>query len=468
MKKFKPTANDQMFLLPPSVEDFVPVGHLARVVNEVVETIDVRAIAAKYSHLGQKSYHPHLLLKLLFYGYSIGMRSGRKIAAACQSDTAFMYLAAMYRPDFRTINDFRKDNLDFIQTAFVQIVQLCKGLGMCKAGTLIIDSTKLKANASADRTRNRQQYEEWLERINADITNMLEEADDTDKSEDQKYGDKRGDELPAALCSKQKLKEKIKEALQQINSDKERINLTDTEAKFIKNKGRIDLNYNCQMGISEDGIIVSAYTCNCPSDRTETIKVVDNAELNVREQYTKILADSGYASYDSFEELNNRGKIVYIPDQQMNAETEKEQNPYHRNHFIYDEQKNCFICPENKELPFYSNTIHRRTKQQSIVYKCKECPACDKQTLCTKGKYREIHIEKREHLREQIRKLLNTATGKQTYLRRMRIESIFGNIKHNLNYVHLYLKGIAKTTAEWQLICIGHNLKKIHRYKIAK
>src|SRR4030095_12556319 len=110
MEKFKPVNNDQLYLLPPSVEDFIPTGHLARVINEIVETIDVTEIEAKYSHLGQKSYHPHLLLKLLFYGYSIGIRSGRKIAAACESDTAFMYLSSMYKPDFRTINDFRKDN----------------------------------------------------------------------------------------------------------------------------------------------------------------------------------------------------------------------------------------------------------------------------------------------------------------------------------------------------------------------
>jgi hypothetical protein len=180
-----------------------------------------------------------------------------------------------------------------------------------------------------------------------------------------------------------------------------------------------------------------------------------------------VLADSGFASFDNFEELNNRNKTIYIPDQQMNTETEKEQNPYHRNHFVYNEEKDCFICPENRELPFYGNSTHKRTKQQSKVYICKDCPACEKQMLCTKGKYRQIHVEKREFLRQQIRERLNSVEGKLKYLKRLRIESVFGNIKHNLNYVHLYLKGIKKTTAEWQLICIGHNLKKIHRFKMA-
>jgi transposase len=467
MEKFKPINNDQLFLLPPSVEDFVSENHLARVIKEVVETIDVSAIESGYSHLGQKSYHPHLLLKLLFYGYSIGIRSGRKIAAACECDTAFMYLANMYRPDFRTINDFRKDNIEFVQTAFVHIVQLCKGLGMCKAGLLIIDSTKLKANASADKSKTREQYVQWLERIEADVKGMLQEAEQTDSNEDKQYDNNRGDELPDELRSKQKLKDKIQQALQSIKKDKERINLTDNEAKFMKGNGTIDIHYSCQTAVTEDGIIVSAYTTNQCSDRTQTIQVAAKAESISSQTYTDILADSGYASYDNYEEFERQNKNTYIPDQQMNMETEKAQNPYHRNNFTYNEEKDFFICPENKILPFYSTGVHKRFKMRVNVYKCKDCPGCEKQSLCTKGKYRQLCVEQREWMRKKIRERLNSIEGKIKYLKRMRIESVFGNIKHNLNYAHLYLQGIEKTTAEWQLICIGHNLKKIHLLKRA-
>jgi transposase len=467
MEKFKPINNDQLFLLPPSVEDFVPADHLARVIKEVAETIDVSVIESRYSHLGQKSYHPHLLLKLLFYGYSIGVRSGRKIAAACESDTAFMYLANMYRPDFRTINDFRKDNIEFVQTAFVHIVQLCKALGMCKAGLLIIDSTKLKANASADKSKTRAQYDQWLERIESDVKSMLQEAEQTDSNEDEQYGNNRGDELPEELRSKQKLKDKIQQALQSIKKDKDRINLTDNDAKFMKGNGTIDIHYSCQTAITEDGIIISAHTTNQCSDRTQTVQVAAQAERVSGQIYNDVLADSGYASYDNYEEFEKQNKNIYIPDQQMNMEAEKAQNPYHRNHFIYNKEEDCFICPENKTLPFYSTSVHKRLKARNNVYICKDCPACKKQSLCTKGKYRQIFVEQREWMRIKIRERLNSIEGKLKYLKRMRIESVFGNIKHNLNYVHLYLSGIQKTTAEWQLICIGHNLKKIYQLKKA-
>ena len=412
MEKFKPVNSDQLFLLPPSVEDFVPADHLARVIKEAVETIDVSAIESRYSHLGQKSYHPHLLLKLLFYGYSIGIRSGRKIAAACESDTAFMYLANMYRPDFRTINDFRKDNIEFVQTAFVHIVQLCKALGMCKAGLLIIDSTKLKANASADKSKTREQYHQWLERIESDVKDLLQEAEQTDSNEDAQYGNSRGDELPDELRSKQKLKDKIQQALQSIKKDEDRINLTDNEAKFMKGNRTIDINYSCQTAMTEDGIIVNAYATNQCSDRTQTIKVTANAESISQQSYTDILADSGYASYDNYEEFEKQNKNIYIPDQQMNMEPEKAQNPYHRNHFVYNEERDCFICPENKILPFYSTSIHRRLKAKTKVYLCKDCPACEKQHLCTKGKYRQLCIEQREWMRKKIRGRLNSIEGK--------------------------------------------------------
>jgi transposase len=468
MQKFKPVITDQLFLLPPSIEDFVDQDHLARVVNDVVETIDVSAIEKKYSLLGQKSYHPHLLLKLLFYGYCTGVRSGRKIAMACQQDTAFMYLACMYRPDFRTINDFRKDNLSFVHHCFSHIVQICKQLGMAKAGSLILDGTKLRANANGNHSKTKEQYEQWLGRIEGDITDILNEAERNDAAEDKLYGDKRGDELPKELHSKQKLKEKIKEALEKIKDAKQRINLTDNDAKYIMGKTGIDTNYNCQAAITEDGIIVGAYTSNNPSDRSETIRSIELAEQMSTEKYHTIIADSGYASYSHFETLNNCNKNIYMPDQAMLTEKEDEQkNPYHRNNFIYDNEKNIFTCPQQKELVYKRTSNDNKRKQFVDVYECKECPACDKQSICTKGNYRQINVEKREWLRKEIRERLNSIEGQKIYKKRMLIESVFGIIKHNLNYLKLHLRGVQKTTAEWQLICIGYNLNKLHKLKLS-
>lgn len=466
MNKFKPQQQAQLYLLPPSVEDFIPSGHLARVVSEVVETLEVSSIEAKYSELGQKSYAPRLIIKLLFYGYCIGIRSGRKIAAACESDTAFMYLASMYHPDFRTINDFRKDNIAFVEKAFIQVVQLCRALGMAQAGTLIIDGTKLRANASPAKSRNKAEYEKWLLYIEKDIRKILEEAGQTDAEEDKQYGENRGDELPEELRDKEKLKKKIEEALKQIKNEDEKVNTTDADAKFIRSKQQTNLNYNCQAGITEDRVIVSAFTTNNASDKRQLLPNIQQAEQNTDTTFNNILADSGYASYDNYEALEVMNKTAFIPDQEKELESEKQaQNPFHRNNFSYDEVNDQFICPQGKALPLAGDYHNHACKQKTKIYIGKECGHCLFLSQCSKGKARQIHIEKREPLRHQARIRLDSNKGKQLYLKRMRIESVFGNLKQNLNYHQLQLRGTQKTNAEWQLICLAHNIKLIHQRK---
>jgi len=153
MAKFKPYRIDQRMLLPPSLHDFIPANHLARLIVRVVEKLNTGAIEDTYSELGQNTYHPRVLIKLLFYGYAAGERSGRVIARRCETDTAYMSLAQMYRPDFRTINDFRKNNTEGLSQYFVDIVRMCKELGLVRIGQINIDSTNI--NRVAGRKLNK-------------------------------------------------------------------------------------------------------------------------------------------------------------------------------------------------------------------------------------------------------------------------------------------------------------------------
>ena len=164
--KFKDNANDQLYLLPLSVEEFIPENHLGRLINEIVEKLDTSSIESKYSYLGQKSYHPKCLFKLWIYGYATGTYSRRKIAAKCESDTSYMYLASMHKPDFRTLNDFRKDNIESFNNYFTDIVKVCNELGMVNFGVIAIDGTKIRANAATHRSKDKEGYTKWLDRIN--------------------------------------------------------------------------------------------------------------------------------------------------------------------------------------------------------------------------------------------------------------------------------------------------------------
>lgn len=471
MSRFKPYQNKQPMFLPPSIEDYVPSSHLARVVDGVVEALDTKDIENKYSDLGQNTYHPKIVLKLLFYGYATGNRSGRKIAGMCESDTAYMYLAQMYRPDFRTINDFRKNNLAMIKRYFVEIIRMCKELGMVKVGQVSIDGTKIKANAANRRTKTRKGYEKWLKRIEEEIEKMLKQAKEIEEEEDRQYGeDNRGDELPDQINTKERLREEIKEVMKTLNTDKEKKNLTDLDARFMKGgNGKIDVNYNGQIAVSEDQIILAAEVINEPNDREALTGTLEQAEANIKEEIAEVVADSGYSSYDNYEYLEMRGKTGYIPDQYLEqkeqGEYEKEKNRYHTENFLYDKGKDIYLCPEGKELKPYKGRHSNRgvRKRRQIIYKGVACEDCEVRHLCTRQKARTIAREERRELLEEMRERLLSKAGKEKYKKRLHtVEPPFGNIKHNLGYRSFLLRGLEKVAGEFTLMCIGHNLKKMH------
>jgi transposase len=473
MSKFKPYKIGQLFLLPNSLHDFVEDGHLAKIVDEVVEELDTKEIEEKYDELGQKSYHPKILLKLLFYGYATGIRSGRKIATCCENDTAFMYLAQMYRPDFRTINDFRKNNLDIIKKFFVDIVRLCKELGMVKIGTVSIDSVKIRANASAKRTKNKEGYERWLKNVEEQIKKILEEANRIDEEEDRKYGtNKRGDEIPKKLKNKKKLKEKIKEIAKKLKDEKEKINLTDKDAKFIKERNGVTKpNYNCHISTTEEQIIMSADVTNIASDTEHLLPMVDQTEENTNEKIEKVNADSGYASLDNYEELDKREVDTHMPDRNFIMEKEgkfeKEKKKFHKGNFKYDKEEDCYTCPADKKLNFFKEVNGRRVGVKVRLYKNEECCNCQFKDKCCKNlKVRIIKRDKREDIIDKVREKLKTEEGKKIYLKRMySVEPIFGHLKCNLKFINFLLRGIEKVKGEFKLMCIGYNIMKIFKFK---
>jgi transposase len=471
MARFKPYRNKQSMFLPPSIEDYVPSSHLARVVDEVVEILDTKDIEDKYSDLGQNTYHPKIVLKLIFYGYATGNRSGRKIARRCETDTAYMYLAQMYRADFRTINDFRKNNLAKIKGYFVELVRMCKELGMVKLGEISIDGTKIRANAANRRTKNKRGYERWLKQIEGEIDEMLREAEQIEEEEDRLYGeDKRGDELPKKINTKDKLRKKIKRVMQTLNTDKEKRNLTDPDARFMKGgNGKIDTNYNGQIAVSGAQVIVAAEVINEANDRGALTGILEQAEANIRSEIREVIADAGYASYDNYEYLKKKGKTGYIPDQYLNklahGEYKKEENRYHEENFIYDKGKDIYLCPEGKELKLYKRRHSDKgvRKWRQVIYKGIECSNCKVRELCTKQKARTIVREERREFLKEMRERLLSKEGKVKYNKRLfTAEPPFGNIKHNLGYRSFLLRGLEKVAGEFKLMCIGHNLKKMH------
>jgi len=466
MAKFKPYVADQLMLFPNSINEYVPKSHLARLISKVVEQLNTSDIESKYSELGQNTYHPKILIKLLFYGYAIGERSGRMISRRIETDTAYIYLAQMYKPDFRTINDFRKNNLEGLSRYFIDIVHLCKDLEMVKIGQINIDGTKIKANAANRLTKNKDDYEKWHNKIDKKIKDILKEADCIDAQEDKLYGDKRGDELPEDINTEEKLKKKLEEVMKRFKTSKEKINLTDPDAKFMKGgNGKIDANYNCQAAVTENQFIVGSDVTTDANDRGALGPMVEAAEETLEEPIKEVAADSGYSSYDNYEYLSKNNKTGYIPDQYLAKIKENEYGKYHQENFKYDKNKNTYICPEGRELTPYkirrSDANNRKWRQ--TIYKASDCHICNDKPHCAKQPQRTIVREDRRNLLEQMRERLLSREGQNKYKKRLyTTEPVFGNIKHNLGYRYFLLRTLNKVKGEFKLMCIGHNLKKMH------
>ena len=297
---YRPYEPDQPFLFPPSLRDWLPENHLAYFISDTLDQLDLSALHQPYQGDGRRNqpYHPTMLVKVLVYAYATGVFSSRKIASKLIDDVALRLLAAGNQPDFRTINRFRQQHLETFGELFVEIVRLAQKMGLVKLGTVALDGTKIKANASKHKAMSYQRMKEEEQRLEKEIQQLIEKAQQTDAAEDELYGpDKSGDELPPELQRREQRLEKIREAKQaleqeQAEKDKQQgrhpgdgkvasgkrpqggrskfkreygepkpqaqRNFTDPESRIMKSKQGFEQCYNAQAVVEEGSQLIVA------------------------------------------------------------------------------------------------------------------------------------------------------------------------------------------------------------------
>jgi transposase len=456
---FKKYHQDQMDLLPRSVHDYLPEGHLAKVVNAVVERMDLGRILQRYSERGCSAYDPRMMVKILFYGYAVGERSSRKMASRLESDLAYMYLAGHQRPDFRTLNRFRKDHLDLLRELFGTIVRLCLEMGMIHIGTIALDGSKFKANASEEKTK-------WKEEVEKEIQKIVEEAAQVDQQEDQEYGEQSPYEGLPEIQDAQALRERLEEAQRRMEQGGSRqINLTDMEATTMYHQNHYpQMSYNGQVAVeAERGLIVAATVSTSPADQSAVIELVEQVEEHLEERPQRVLADSGFCTYENLQYLEQKGIEGYIPDpKKVSVERGSSKHPeFSKCQFHYEKTKDHYVCPEGKPLipwGWQKDAKGARLK----IYRGTQCGECSRKTQCTSSVARRIMRHPQEEVAERMRERLESSEGRRIYAQRQTlVEPLFGHWKQNLHYRDLLLRGKAKVTGEFFLMCIGYNLKKI-------
>jgi transposase len=460
-KSFRTCDLDQPFLLPPSLQDWLPEDHLARFIAELTNGLDLSKIYGFYGRRdgrGKAAYHPVMMVRLLLYGYCVGVMSSRRIELASYDDIAFRYLAADQHPDHDTVASFRQQHLPVLAELFTQVLQLCDKAGLVKLGHVAIDGTKLQGNASKHKAMSYERMEEKEKQLKAEVEKLLTQAAATDAAEDALYGKgKRGDELPAELARRESRLKKIAEAkaaLEQEARDraeaakkaveekleerrkqeeergkkfggrppqvpdpeqarpepKAQRNFTDPESRIMPDgghKGSFVQGFNAQIAVdSAAQIIVAAEVTQESNDKQQLAPMLAQVEQNLGAKPKAATADAGYFSEDQVNDERAKDIDLYVA-----TGKQKHGQP---------EAADAVALPE---LP---------------------APAASAS--------------------EQMKEKLKTETGRALYkLRKAIVEPVFGQIKAARGIRAFLLRGLEKVGAEWKLICATHNLLKMFR-----
>ena len=477
--KFKEYNQEQPWLIPPDIEVDIPSHDLCRVVNDIVDAIDIRSKEMKYKEEGNTAYHPRMMLKSLYYSYSQRIFSSRKIAKEHERNIFYWYLSGKQRPDFRTISLFRSKHAFELKQIFIQVTKLCVELGMVDFTTVAIDGTKVHANASRDKFRDDAWIEHELSTMSNGIDDAFEEADRIDRQEDELFGkEKRGDEIPKDLADEKTRRRKIKELQKELKDKKlKRINETDFDAKIMKSQGAYLPAYNCQALVDDKNqIILSAEVTDSPNDWYQIKPRVEEIKREFSRKPEILLADTGYCDGPSLEYLHDEDIDGYIPDKmskKIKAEIENklpEEQKYKKDQFTYDEGKDVYVCPEGTELARTSRIMTKAARinndnSKFHTYRCfnKTCP---KSTQCHNAKAgRRIYRFDDQGLRDAMAEKIRSDYGWRRYKNRMKIvEPVFANIKYNLGLSRFSLRGISKVNGEFFIVACIHNIKKIGKH----
>ncbi len=339
-KTFRPYQPDQRLLLPQDLNEMLPEGDLAYFVRETVEALDLSAILKEYAEeRGQPPFHPVMMTSLLLYAYARGVRSSRKIAQACERDIGFMVVAALARPDFRTVAKFRARHLAALADLFVGVLRLCQKAGLVRLGHIAVDGTKIKANASRHKAMSYRRMAETEPALRAEVKRLLAEHAATDRAEDKAHGrGRRGDELPAHLRTKQRRLAKIAEAKAALEAEarerakneggegrtgggvaavdpKAQRNFTDPDAKIMKDSGSgaFVAGYNAQLAVDAGSqVIVATELTARATDVQELPAMLAQVRRNAGRQARECSADAGYCSERNLADLARRRVRAYV------------------------------------------------------------------------------------------------------------------------------------------------------------
>jgi transposase len=437
-KTFRAWDVDQVWLLPPSVHDFVPAGHPAHLVRELVRAeLDLAAILEPYEReeRGQPPYHPAMMVALLLYAYTQGVYASRRIARGCEERLDIMAVTGMQRPDFRTISDFRKRHLAALAGLFVQVLRLCRQAGLVKLGHVALDGTKLAANASKHKAMSYGRMKSAEAALAAEVAGWLAQAAAADAAEDAEHGpERRGDELPDWVADQQARLERIRAAKAALEAeakadpppadaepgpssgmvdhgqprrarngappDRAQRNFTDPDSRVLKTREGFIQGYNGQLAVDSAHQIITAHRLTTNgSDQDALVALLEATTAALGRKPRELSADAGFCREDNLEALAVRGIRGYLA-------------PGRGRHGSAD--------------PSGLRQLRPGSRMAAMAARLKRAGR--------RSRYR---------------------------LRKQTVEPVLGQIKQARGFRQFLLRGFSQARAEWALVCTAHNLTKL-------
>ncbi len=456
---FKTGNRNQSMLLPPSIDDYVGESDPVHAYDAIVDCMNFKelGIDLNSSKIGPSSYDPVSMLKLLVYGYSYGIRSSRKLERALYHNLSFVWLMGGLKPDHKTIARFRKDNKKSLQKILKESARICLKLNLIEGNCLFVDGTKMRAAASINKSYTKEGLDSLLAKIDKRIIELLNECETIDNAESGSYV-----EVSKDLCKAKNLKVKVNAAKESLNaSGKEKINLTDPDAVNVKGRQGTHAGFNGQAVVDgENGLIVGADVVSENNDLNQFTQQINNANENLPEDCKVAVGDAGYAKIDNIANISDEIDVV-VPNQKQAAHKPKK-DPFSKDNFKYDDEKDTYTCPDGKILKYSRFSKNKNCHEYKII-KAKTCKNCKHYGTCTTSKVgRTISRLPNEELKEKLAERYESEEGQEIYSRRKEVAELpFGHIKRNLGADHFLVKGLEAVKAEFSILTSCFNIARM-------
>ena len=458
----------QTLLFPRSLSEYVDEQHVVRAYDQFVESLNLAelGISEDAHRVGNPEYHPRLMLKLLIYGYSYGVRSSRKLEREVHNNVTFMWLMRNLKPDHKTIAEFRRKHKKALQKALRICAQLCMKLNLMEGNILFLDGTKIRANAGCHQNHTQDWYQKQLGVLDERIAQLLLECEEIDcQEEDQSSWVMMHKEL----SQMEVLKAKIEDALQSFQRYEAPVtthkvsrmtNQTDPDSALMHSVQGTHTSYNVQSVVDDqNGLIAAIDVTHQATDFQQFSTQIHAAEEILGKPCQVACADAGYANTKDLAKVQSETTTVVVPSQRQ---VHEDPNPFKKAHFRYDAEADCYYCPEGHRLPYREDVDpgYKRRYRISNPTLCRNCPHDGICTRCKLG--RGIVRLVQENVKEQIEKNYQDPVYQAIYQRRKcRVELPFGHLKYNLGIRQFYLRGREGVLAESALGALGFNLTRM-------